>query len=429
MIGMIGYFHRVALCCLLLGNIGCESDSRLHPDPKTGNQLKIVVYYSTTDNQQGYSAAKTAEEAAQEVASETLTAYNVKLEPRDDADNMVDASERARKIQIDPSILAVVGHSRSGTTLAALRYYASAGIPVLMPSATSPYVPYNFKLDAPWPDVRPDGKIIGADRFPRVFRLPPKDVPDQVNKIATTALSLLPRKSDGMSKEVMLVCDVTKGSDIYAKPICDALLHHKKLAPHISSYRKFDLDTGDIYGIVTEIHAVKSKHIIVIAYPQIARALLQEIKERGKDAPEKIEQYTFIFSDACMTAAHDLLGFGAQVFITSPSQSLGDEMSEATQILMKHVTNKKATLTEECYTFDALLLIVEALKSQSCKEGINRGCIAEFLENEKSVSAGCREYHFFEGESAITSYRVFTGKNGKLVEVTPLEKKYNRAAR
>jgi len=345
------------------------------------------------------------------------------IELRDDADNLADASERARRMRMDPSILAVIGHSRSGTTLATLPYYASAGIPVLMPSSTSPYVPYNFDLNGPWPDVDEKGRITGAKRFQRVFRLPPKDVPDQVGAITATTLKLLPKKTASANKEVMLVCDVTKGSDVYAKPICDALLHNKDLSPHISSYRKFDLDTGDVYGIVTEIHAVKARFIIVIAYPQVARALLEEIKERAPQVHEKISNYTFILSDSCMTAAHDLLGFGARIFITSPSQIIGDQ-NAITDVLVRHIAEKNVSLTEECYTFDAILMIIDAVKSESCKEEISRSCIAESLQKANHLGSGCGQYHFVDGESENASYHVFTGCKDKLSDIGTVEKNH-----
>jgi hypothetical protein len=41
-----------------------------------------------------------------------------------------------------------------------------------------------------------------------------------------------------------------------------------------------DLDTGDIWGLVTEVHAIKPKIIIVLGYAEFARDLLEELKER-----------------------------------------------------------------------------------------------------------------------------------------------------
>ncbi len=411
--------HRVAvLSCLLVLTIGCNENTRLHPEPTNSDQLKVVAFYSTSDNEQGYSPAKTAEEAAQdvEIVKNISKEYNIILDMKEDVDNMADAAQKALDIQADPTVLAVVGHSRSDITLASLPHYAKAGIPVLIPSATSPYVPYNFNLDSAWPDINNDGRPVGAERFQRVYRLLPRDVPEQVDAIASTTLGLLPQKAENKSKDVMLVCDVTKGSSIYVKPICESLLHHKDLGPHISSYRKFDLDTGDIYGIVTDIHAVKSKHIIVIAYPQIARALIQEIKERAYLVHEKISNYTFIFPDACMTAAQDLADFGARVFITSPLQSI-EKSTTTTDVLIQHIKRDKANLTQECYTFDAILMVFEAIKSEACRDRIGRDCIAKALQDRRPTRAGCGIYRFSDGESDVASYHIFAGCKGKLEDI------------
>src|SRR5215470_17397409 len=200
-----GCVHFAITSVLIVCVCGCEP-KELHREP-ANNSLKIVVYYSTADNKEGYSAAKKGADAAQKVETFQSTAKDYKLEivTREDADNINDASTKAREDRTNPEILAVVGHSRSSTTLAALPFYAEAGIPVLMPSATSPYVPYRFKLNESWPDVDNSGKVSGAPRFPRVFRLPPKDVPDQVDAIKETTLKLLSKKPEGATKQVMLV--------------------------------------------------------------------------------------------------------------------------------------------------------------------------------------------------------------------------------
>ena len=75
----------------------------------------------------------------------------VKLEWRDDRENLDAARDIAHDLRDNPNVLAVVGHSKSGTTLAALPFYAQAGIPVLMPAATSPYVLYGLSATSPGP--------------------------------------------------------------------------------------------------------------------------------------------------------------------------------------------------------------------------------------------------------------------------------------
>lgn len=436
-------------CFLLFAALGCEAPEALHPKLDNAPPLEIVVYYSTVDNHQGYSAARTAKEAAAEVIREGVSRdsdisallnaaapdkeaaakainekltqdYNVILVMREDDTNPTAAAEEARRDRTEPRILAVIGHSRTPTTIAALPYYAEAGIPVVMPSATSPYIPYKLNSNQPYPKLDKEGKASGVPRFSRVFRLPPKDVPDQTNAIAATTLRLLGTSHD---QEVMLVCDTSNGAESYTRPICDALDDDPKLRPHIASYRTFNQDTGDIYGIVTAIHAFRPRYVIVISYPQVARVLLQEIQERSKLISKDAGKYTFIFSDSSMTAVSDLSSFGWPIFVTSSSRTLEDEESKSNsraQLLKNHTKRQNVTPTDECYTFDAILLLKETL--DLCKkEEINRACIAKQLSIQTHLPAGCSEYRFVDGESAGAVYHVFTMCNKVLSDIGPAE--------
>src|SRR5581483_507313 len=89
--------------------------------------------------------------------------------------------------------------------------------------------------------------------------------------------------------KAMIVCETTKriGSDFYTRPMCDALRRSqdRDFNALIAGYREIDLDTGDIWGLVTEIHAVHPQLIIFLGYPEFARNLMQELKERPADMP------------------------------------------------------------------------------------------------------------------------------------------------
>ena len=75
-------------------------------------------------------------------------------------------------------------------------------------------------------------------------------------------------------------------------------------------------------------------------------------------------------------------------------------------------------MTEECYTFDAILMVIEAAKSEQCKDEIGRACIAEALDKKNHFNIGCGEYLFANGESETASYRVFTGCTEKTSQKT-----------
>jgi ABC-type branched-subunit amino acid transport system substrate-binding protein len=109
---------------------------------------------------------------------------------------------------LNPNVLAVIGHSRSGTTHATLPLYAAAGIPVVMPSATSPYVLYRFNERETWPTADQLRQANGSQRFTNAFRLPPSDEV-QVHAIELTANELTKGLGENKPK-FMLICDTTR---------------------------------------------------------------------------------------------------------------------------------------------------------------------------------------------------------------------------
>src|SRR5438067_1044325 len=247
--------RAAAVCVSLLLTVSC-STSRWHPDPpqSADSKLTVEVFFSPSND-----SAKIGANAAEKTEEFKEISQYIKLTKRPDPDTTEEAVVMSKEIRSDPRVLAVVGHSRSGTTRAALPFYADAGIPVLMPAATSPYALYHFSQDAPWPSVDRLGKEPGHERFRNGFRLPPSDVPDQVDaiKAATKALAGTVGADNDEAMEaiksatkVMIICETTKrnGSDVYTKPMCDSLHRDpdKKFSPLVASYREVDLDTGNI---------------------------------------------------------------------------------------------------------------------------------------------------------------------------------------
>lgn len=168
------------------------------------------------------------------------------------------------------------------------------------------------------------------------------------------------------------------------------------------------------------MHAVKPLYIIVIAYVQFARDLLEELRERGKDVSgaqgAKMSDYTFVFSDACMTAAKDLMSFGSKIFITSPVQTLTCG-SDLQKILEAEVKKKDRTLTEEPYTFDAVLILASAVTSCAKEDEVSRKCVSKYLQVQHDLSGACQRYDFHQGETHNAPYSVYAGCNSTFQSV------------
>lgn len=72
--------------------------------------------------------------------------YSVELVALDDSGDEQMALEQARKLQTDASVIAIIGHWRENTTLAAAPEYERGGIPLIAPSANTALPTSVFKL-------------------------------------------------------------------------------------------------------------------------------------------------------------------------------------------------------------------------------------------------------------------------------------------
>jgi hypothetical protein len=423
----------VTVCLSLLAIASCGT-SKWHPDPpqSADSKLSVELFFSSSDD-----SAKVGASAAEKTEEFREISQYIKLNKLPDPDTTEEAEVVAREIRSDPRVLAVVGHSRSGATRAALPFYADAGIPVLMAAATSPYALYRFNQDEPWPSVDRLGKEARYRRFKNAFRLPPSDVPDQVDAIKAAAKALAGiGKADangarGAIKsvtKVMIICETTKknGSDVYTKPMCDSLHRDpdKEFSPLVASYREIDLDTGDIWGLVTEIHAIKPELIIILGYSEFVRDLLEELKERAPAVEQKMSDYTFIMSDASL-GDPDLTQFGSAIYVTSAINGeavrCGSGQAKILQDEVNANDKKKEEPTEESYAFDAVLILAAAVKQ--CEATLDRQCVTQYLEtNHANLRGACQQYFIEKGERQNASYSVYSGCNGKLVPRWSVEK-------
>lgn len=72
------------------------------------------------------------------VGPSTGSTYYVELAAYDDSADPAMADEQARKLAVDPEVVAAIGHFREETTAAAAGAYAEAGIPLVAPAVLNP---------------------------------------------------------------------------------------------------------------------------------------------------------------------------------------------------------------------------------------------------------------------------------------------------
>ena len=131
------------------------------------------------------------------------TGVQLELVGMDDADDEGKARDTARQLQVEPEVLAIIGHSISGTTRSAAEIYAQAAIPLIMPLATAQAAVFPVK-------VGDDQLENSPARLSNCFRLPPSD-----DRVQAPAIAYLVER---LTQVVHIIEDEQGGAKQYASP-------------------------------------------------------------------------------------------------------------------------------------------------------------------------------------------------------------------
>ncbi|MBL8045521.1 MAG: ABC transporter substrate-binding protein [Anaerolineales bacterium] len=110
-------------------------------------KIGLVAPFEGRYRDVGYEVVFAVRLAVREInAAGGVGGYSVELVALDDSGDEQMALEQARKLATDASVIAVIGHWRENTTLAAAPEYERAGIPLIAPSANAQLPTSTFKL-------------------------------------------------------------------------------------------------------------------------------------------------------------------------------------------------------------------------------------------------------------------------------------------
>jgi len=124
----------LAFCFLLLAS--CRFPGAVRPTIKVG----LVAPFEGRYRYVGYDVIYAARLAVREAnAAGGVGGYSVELVAYDDAADPTMALEQARKLAVDPEVVAAIGHFRPETTAAAADAYAEAGMPLISPGLVTPH--------------------------------------------------------------------------------------------------------------------------------------------------------------------------------------------------------------------------------------------------------------------------------------------------
>lgn len=303
----------------------------------------------------------------------------------DDCGTSKGANKIARELQWNPRVLAVIGHATSGTTRAAGWIYSQAGIPLLMPIATSPNAVYP-----------PGVKREANKRLQNCFRLPPSD-----DRVQAPAVAYVARIKLG-TKRCFLLQDVSEDAVEYSEPLNAEL--EILLADVITDKRNVDRKKFNLDQVARSIKAYNSDVVVFCGYGTTATELLDALRE-VYDGLDLSRRPKVILTDGCNTKELDLAGF--QVYLTFPVKEISQYQGNTPDFnILKNSIKPEDEQSYQIYGYDAMTLIAYALERCSAQES-SRSCLTDQLNQLQNFSGACFGYSFVGGENILSSYHVY----------------------
>lgn len=317
---------------------------------------------------------------------------------RDDKGTKERAKEVARELEADPSVVAVIGHSASGTTIGAAEIYAQAGIPLIMPLATAQAAVFPA-------DVRDDQLERTSARLSNCFRLPPSDDKGQAPAVAFMVEQLSPTK-------VHIVEYTKKPVDQYARPLCDKIqkiLVDRGLKPDHDPPQQVE-SSDDMKGAASEISNDHDDKDVVVYCGNRSDGVffLELLAESYKKHPQK-KKPNLVFTDAAPNIEDLKEGFPVYRTGFYDARKCKNPSSE----LDKLIRSCPEVSSEPLFGYDAVRFTRQALKG--CDKRVSRQCLLNELRDTPAFRGACFPYFLRDGENVISSYYVFRSRDARII--------------
>jgi ABC-type branched-subunit amino acid transport system substrate-binding protein len=148
--------HILRIACFVLSLAACQVPGAVRPTVKVG----LVAPFEGRYRYVGYDVIYAVRLALREAnAAGGVEGYSVELVAYDDGADPAMAVQQARKLAVDPDVIAAIGHFREETTAVALSVYAEAGVPLVAPGVLDPAL---TRGDAQGPGVYRLGPVADA---------------------------------------------------------------------------------------------------------------------------------------------------------------------------------------------------------------------------------------------------------------------------
>jgi ABC-type branched-subunit amino acid transport system substrate-binding protein len=292
----------------------------------------------------------------------------------------------ARKIHSNPRVLAVLGHSTSGTTMEAGPSYADAGIPLIMPLATAK--PASLYA---WPATN------GERRLPNYVRLQPSDDLTQAPAIAYVIRRLNPQR-------VFFLVSDRYMAGLYSTQLeTEVARSLKELAPVSVHVAEDDEETASTVQMMAGARDV----VFYSGSATHAKQLIPKLSAAyNKTAPEN--RPALVLPEACDGFEREFHQSGFRIYRTGPLETSACRPDDGHREYLSRIPGLStaglpiATL----YGFDAVNLVSMAIRKCG-STAISRTCVLNQLRNSRAVAGICGGYSFREGENVLSGYHVF----------------------
>ena len=424
-----------ALFALTLCSAGCQDSLGSAPttDPERDYLFRIVVvgdgvksttgraFTSSANPEQGlaiWNGVQTAFEKSPSLKAVTKAVAGDKplltLQGYDDGGDAEQARAIAMELYTDPSVLAVIGHATSGTTRAAGHIYESAGIPLLVPSASSP----NALCGEGPPTTCP--RVLS-----NAFRLAPRD-----DKIQAPALVWQIRELE--LDRIYVLVETSKDADVYTRPLAKALEgllqppgeNHDAEAEKNGPKDKKDnvvvrfVPPGPLESVAKKVIKEKPDAVVFVGYAKRAKEVLAELGKAYAEA-ELLRPPVFL-TDGCKEK--NLRRHRFDVRITFP---IGDKICEGSDHPEAETLRSAMRVEPQSFQgqgYDAMLMIGSAIQ-QCLQQGISRACLLEKLRSREVFVGACDVYSLGTGENLHADYYVHRFNGSSQPDVTHLTNK------
>lgn len=320
-----------------------------------------------------------------------------------------EAEKIGREIALDAQVLAVVGHAASATTRRAAWLYSQAGIPLIMPIATSPYAVYP-----------PSSKAVPSNRLRNCFRLPPSDDKVQAPTLAYVAEERL------KSQRAYMLGDVSEGARGYSEPLYGQL--ESLLGDLLIDKQQIDRKSANFQEIAGNIRAQAPDLVIFCGYGSTATLILSALRREYLDV-DITKRPRILLTDG--SRVKDLNTSGFDVYLTFPLPDIKyfEDCKSPDFGIVRDAVPPQGDQSFQIYGYDAMLMISKALE-QCRDQEVSRDCVRRSLGRLPLFTGStCLQYFFADGDNSLSEYYVYRSSSLKETVESSMSDKRRRSAK